>query len=246
MSPVAAAEGVVLPVPHGTQGRFIDARRDECGVLIGGILELVRQLTGRDLLREILDPIAGDFDAVSAMQQGWQHLAAASAEVEHGWAGLAGSLVGHWSGESAARADAALAESADRAALRARASALIAEQLGHLVQVGRSTTEVVCAALAFLDELIQDLVRDQLLGPVGAAVKNVIKARARIQRAITLIDRAVEAVSDLLRAVTTVIDALAAVQVIVEQAGAITRGVAHGVAGSRVDETARAGFGGTG
>lgn len=244
MTVMDAGASIALPIPEGTQGRFIDQKRTECGLLIGTTLEVVRQLTGRDLLREILDPIAGDFDAVSAMQQGWGHLARAGTEVEQQWAVLSRGLEPGWSGLAADRAGETMAGEQRRAALRSRAAGLIGEQLGHLVEVARSTTNLVCAALAFVDTLVQDLIKDALLGPVGG-LRQLWKAKARIQRLIRLIDRAAEAVEDLLRAAVIVTRALQKVQASMEAATEVTRGagtVAHAVAGSYTDETASRGY----
>lgn len=234
-----------LITPHGTQGGYIDEQRQECGRLIGGALEIVRMLTGRDLFRELLDPIAGDFDAVSAMQQGWHHLSDAAAEVERNWADLDGFLQPNWQGEAADRAAAALAESVRSQSRQAQACALIGDQLGHLVDVARSTTETVCAVLRFIDSLLQEYLLDAALGPVGAA-KALVQAQSKVQRLLTLINRAVDAVNGLIRAVTELTAALRALDLLLSVAKrtyAISNDVGHAAAGTWMDETARAGFG---
>lgn len=234
-----------LVVPHGTQGSFIDAQRNECGRLIGGALEIVRMLTGRDLFVELLEPIAGDFDAVSAMQTGWKHLAQAAAGVERNWADLGGFLQPHWQGEAADRAATALAESKRNQARQARACALIGDQLGHVVAVARSTTETVCAVLRFIDSLLQEYLLDAALGPLGAA-KALVQVKSKVQRLITLINRAVDAVNGLIRAITELSAALRTLDLllsIAKRTYAVSNDAGHVAAANYVNETAAAGFG---
>lgn len=241
---IAASVSGALVVPHGTQGSFIDAQRHECGRLIGGALEIVRMLTGRDLFRELLEPIAGDFDAVSAMQAGWHHLSEAASGVQRNWAEIDGYLQPNWQGDAADRAAVALAASGQRQARQAQACALIGYQLGHLVEVARSTTQTVCAVLRFIDSLLQEYLLDAALGPVGAA-KALVQAKTKVQRLLTLIDRAVEAVNGLVRAVTELTAALRALDLLLsmaERTYAITNDLGHAAAGTYLDETARAGF----
>ena len=243
---MSATAGVsaALVAPQGTQGRFIEEQRDECGLLIGAVLEVVRTLTGRDLFAELLEPIAGDFDMVSAMQQGWLHLGDAAQGVERGWTGLGEQLARDWEGEAANGAGESVGRTARLHGRQARACALIGDQLGHLVEVARSTTEVVCAALRFIDSLIQEYLLDAALGPVGA-VKAVAQAKAKVQRLVTLIDRAVEAVNALVRAVqavTAVLRRLDALLAALETGLAVGNDAGHLAAGSWLEETARAGF----
>lgn len=236
--------GGVLVVPEGTQGRFVEEKRQECGLLIGAVFDVVRYLTGRDLFLELLEPISGDFDAVSAMQQGWLHLGAAAQDVERGWLDLNAHLGSAWEGEAAAGASAALRGSARRQARQAKACTLIGDQLGHLVEVARSTTEVVCAALRFIDSLIREWLLDAALGPVGA-LKAVAQAQGKVQRVIRLIDHAVDAINGLVRAIKAVNAALRAVDALLsatERGLAVANDAGHLAAGSWLDETARAGF----
>lgn len=242
---LAADATDVLVVPQGTQGAFIDAQRQECGQLIGAALEMVRMLTGRDLFRELLEPITGDFDAVSAMQQGWHHLAEAAGGVEHNWASLDSYLQPDWAGVAADRAAAAMTASQQTQARQAQACRMIGEQLGHVVEVARSTTETVCAVLRFIDSLLQEYLMDAALGPLGAA-KALVQAKGKVQRLISLINRAVNAVNGLLRAVTELTAALRALDAMLSIAKGVygvSNGLGHVAAGSYVNETARAGFG---
>lgn len=202
-------------------------------------------LTGRDLFVELLEPIAGDFDAVSAMQSGWHHLSEAAAGVQRTWADLDGSLQPHWQGAAADRAAVALGDSMKSQARQSRACALIGDQLGHVVDVARSTTQTVCAVLRFIDSLIQEYVLDAALGPLGAA-KALVQAKGKVQRLITLINRAVDAVNGLIRAVTELTAALRALDLllsIAKRTYAVSNDAGHVAAGSHVNETAAAGFG---
>lgn len=233
-----------LTAPRGSEGRYVDGLRDECGLVISRVLTAVRVLTGRDLLRELLEPLAGDIEGISTMQDGWRRLAAASEAVAANWDGLDAQLAPVWTGRAADRAHLALRAEAARAARQAEASALVADQLGHLVEVARSTAETVCAALEFLDACVQDLVLSAG-GPVGWA-RAAAKAPGKVQRIVSLVQRAVEALEGLRRAVRACLRVLALVEASLDGATTVlgaANDVGHAVAAAWVDETARAGFG---
>lgn len=230
--------------PPGTEGAFVDGLRDDCGLLIGGVLEVVRRLTGRDLLVELLEPLAGDMDAVSSMRQGWQELAAATGAVGENYRALAHQVPGVWEGLSADAA-AALAERMAAAHDEQReAAALVAEQLGHVVAVSQATAEVVCAALEFLDGLVQELLLDAAAGPLGWT-KAAATSPRMVARMVRLVDQGREAISDLLRAAELAVAALRRVEALLDALAALASLVetgAHAGAAEGMAEVAGAGF----
>lgn len=230
--------------PQSTQGAVIDGLRDDCGPIISRILWAVRELTGRDLLAELVEPIAGDFSSVSAMQHGWLVLAQATDEVAANHAGLRDQLTEAFTGLAATSARGALAESAERHRRQAEAARLLSDQLGHVLEVAHATAEVVVAAIEFLDSLVQELLTDAALGPAGLG-KAAVTAPGKVRRAITLIDRAVEAVDTLRRVTGTAIRVMRDLKVALDVTGVAVQGAGmggHVEAGGHLGSTAEAGF----
>lgn len=230
--------------PPGTEGAFVDGLRDDCGLLIGGVLEVVRRLTGRDLLTELLEPLAGDMDAVSSMRAGWAELASATGAVGENYRALAEQVPGVMQGlsaDAAARLAGRLAVAHDE---QREAATLVAEQLGHVVSVSKATAEVVCAALQFLDGLVQELLLDAAAGPLRWT-KAAATAPRTVVRMVRLIDQGRDAVTDLLRAVELAVAALRRVEALLDTLTALAAAVetgAHAEAGQDMAGVAEAGF----
>lgn len=231
-------------VPQGIEGRFVDGLRDDCGPIISRVLEVIRTLTGRDLLLELLEPLAGDFQTVSAMQHGWLVMAEACVELEQNHRALAAQLEAAWCGRGADASIAALLASAAQHARQAEGARLFSDQLGHVVEVAELAAEVVASVLEFLDSIVQDVLTSAALGPAGLA-KIAVRAPGKIRRAVHLIDRAVEAIDVLRDAVRTAIRMLRDLRALLDTANAwVGRAnlAAHAEAGRHLGQTAAAGF----
>lgn len=240
----AAAVRAAVPPPE-SDGAFVDGLRDECGLLIGGVLEVVRVLTGHDLLAELLDELAGDMGAVSSMRAGWLHAAAALGGVEENYRGLAAQLPAVWQGESAAAAGGLVGRAADVQDRQREAALLVAEQLDHVVAVSRATAELVCVVLQFLDGLVQELLLSAAAGPLGWA-KAAASTPGRVHRMVVLIGRGLDAVEELRRVAALAAGLVARVRLLVEVVGVAAdagEAGAHTAAALRVDDVTRAGFG---
>ncbi len=234
--------------PPGTEGAFVDGLRDDCGLLVGGVLEVVRRVTGRDLLVELLDPLAGDMDAVSSMRAGWRELAVATGAVGENYRALARQVPGVWEGRSADAGAALAGRMATAHDEQGEAAALVADQLAHVVSVSRATAEVVCAALEFIDGLVQELLLDAAAGPLGWT-RAAATCPGRVARLVRLIDQGRDAISDLLRAAELAVAALRRVEALLDALSALAAAVetgAHAAAGQDMAEVAGAGFLGDG
>lgn len=228
--------------PQGNQGAFIDGLKDECGPIIGRVLDVVETLTGRDLLKELLDPIAGDFQAVSAMQHGWLVMAEATGQVADNHEALAEQLAHTWEGEAAAACLDNLGQRVAGYRRQSDASLLVADQLEHLIEVARETAHVVCAVLEFLDSIVQDL----LLSAAGAGmVKAIATSPGKAVRAARLIDDGVRAIETLRRVAQEAIRAIRDLQALLDVANTVVdlgEIGGHVGAGGWLEETTGAGF----
>lgn len=230
--------------PPGTEGAFVDGLRDDCGLLIGGVLEVVRRVTGRDLLAELLEPLAGDMDAVSSMRAGWTELAAATGAVGENYRALAGQVPAVWEGLSADAAAGLAGRMATAHDEQREAAALVSDQLGHVVSVSKATAEVVCAALEFIDGLVQELLLDAAAGPLGWT-KAAATSPRMVVRMIRLIDQGRDAITDLVRAVELAVAVLRRVEALLDALAALAAVVetgAHAEAGQDMGAVAEAGF----
>lgn len=230
--------------PAETDGAFVDSLRDDCGVLIGGVLEVVRQLTGRDLLEELLDPLAGDLGAVSSMRTGWREIGVATAAVGANYRGLTDQLPAVWEGQAATAATGLAARIARVHDQQREAAELVAEQLDHVVAVSRATAEVVCAVLEFIDGLVLELLLSAAAGPIGWT-KAAATSPGMVTRMVRLLDQGRDAIADLLRVAELAVAVLRRVEVLLDALAMMTGAVevaAHAEAGSGMADVARAGF----
>lgn len=230
--------------PPGSEGAFVDGLRDDCGVLIGGVLEVVRRLTGRDLLTELLEPLSGDLGAVSSMRAGWEELAVATGAVGENYRGLAAQVPAVWAGRAADAAVDLAGRMATAHDEQREAAALVAEQLGHVIAVSRATAEVVCAVVEFIDSLVIELLLDAAAGPLGWS-KAAVTSPGRVTRLVRLIDQGREAIADLLRAAELAVAALRRVEALLDTLSALAAAVETGAraeAGRGLTTVAEAGF----
>lgn len=230
--------------PPETDGAFVDSLRDDCGLLIGGVLEVVRTLTGRDLLAELLDPLAGDMGAVSSMLTGWREIGAATAAVGENYRGLAAQLPAVWEGEAATAATALASRIADTHDQQQQAAELVADQLGHVIEVSRATAEVVCVAVEFIDGIVVELLLSAAAGPLGWG-KAAVASPGKVARVVRLIDQGRDAIADLLRVAELAVAVLRQVEALLDALATMAGAVevaAHAQAAGGMRDVARAGF----
>lgn len=230
--------------PAGTMGAYIDGLKDDCGLIIGSILSVVESLTGYDLLEELLKPIAGDFDAISSMQAGWREVSAACEAVGENYSDLATQLPPGLEGLTEAAAAAMMGRIAEAHDGQREAADLIAVQMDNMIEVSQATAECVCAALQFIDSVIQEILMDAAVPVVGWA-KGAATAPGKVRKVIKLISDGKDAIQGLIRAVKACVTALKYLNALLDTANNVLSLMNAGgdVANSSgVDETARAGF----
>lgn len=233
------------PAPAGTMGDHIDSLMGHCGHIIAGISWVVEEVTGRDLLEELLKPIAGDFHQISSMQAGWRQVQLATSSVGENYQNLSAQLAAVWEGEAQAAACSTLTRVAGSHERQAEAAGLIADQMGHMIEVSLATAELVCAVLEFIDSVVQEILLDVASGPLGWA-KGAISAPGKARQLIRLINQGLDAISALVAAVKACVTAMKLLNALLDGAnsllGVINAG-GHLSAGSHADDTARAGYG---
>lgn len=219
-------------IPGAQRGAYLDDLRDDCGLVVGRVLEVVRALTHRDLLAELIEPIAGDFETISSMRAGWHDVSRCLHQVGRNYEALSHQLPPFWEGHAARAAGSLLTRAADVHERQSEAASLVGEQLDHVLEVSTVTAELVCAVLDYLDSIVQQLLLEAALGPFGWA-EAAASAPGKIARMLGLVDRGSHAVSELERLADTVSSLLAHVQdfvTVASLAASVVEGVAHGVA----------------
>lgn len=239
-----ASAAVSGGAPAGTMGDEIEHLKSQCGFIIPKIDWVVEKVTGWSLLEALFKPIAGDFNTVSSMQAGWGNVGTSLGAVGDNYDSLTSQLPAVWTGAAADAANARLADIAAMHADQEEASGYIQEQLGHVIEVGLATAEVVAAAVAFIDDVVQELLIDAAAGPLGWA-KGAFSAPGKARKIISLINRGLDAIQRLTNAVKAVVAVLKYVNAGLSGAKAVLsfgNTVAHGTAGSHMDDTADQGF----
>ncbi len=123
--------------PDGGMGDYIDSLRDDCGLIIGSVLWAVKKFCHRDLLAELLEPISGDFNAISSMQKGWLQVASATSAVGDNYESLRSQIDPVLDGQAATAIDSILTRIAEAHDGQQEAAELIAEQLGNMLRCPR-------------------------------------------------------------------------------------------------------------
>ena len=230
--------------PDGGMGDYIDSLRDDCGLIIGAILWAVKKFCGRDLLAELLEPIAGDFNAISSMQKGWLQVAQATSAVGDNYESLRVQVGRDLDGQTAAAIDSILTRIAEAHDGQREAADLISDQLGNMLEVSKATAECVCAALEFIDSCIQEIIADAAV-PVAGWVKAGVSAPGKVRRVIQLIGQGKDAIENLLRFARLAITALKYLNAFFDTANLVLTSIELGgdaANSSNVDDTADAGF----
>lgn len=230
--------------PAGTEGAYIESKKDECGLIIPAIDDVVQKITGWSLLEALFKPVAGDFNAVSSMQLAWGNVGAACGAVGQNYGGLASQLPGVWEGPASRAAVTRMRDVRDMHADQQEASGYIAEQLGHVIEVGKATLDVLVIAIDFIDGVIQDLIISGLAGPIGW-LKAGVTAPGKAKRIVELIHDGLRAIERLMDAARAVLKVLRYVNAGLGGANAVLKGFGtaqHANAGNRTDDSAEQGF----
>jgi hypothetical protein len=229
-------------VPHSptAEGVLIDALRSDCGILLQSVDWLAREL-GYDLIGSIMDPIAGDFSAVDAMRLDWQAVSHGLGMVARNYDAMAQALPAVWTGGAADAARRRVEKMARAHQVQAEAAFLMSRQLGNMLGAVRDACRLVASLLALVEELL-------LSFSLAKWAKEVLTMGAGVRRAIVLIDRVITCVRSLGNVVPPM---LAAAGLMAEMFRALNTFFlvpaslyTNHEAGSHVDDTADAGFGG--
>ena len=241
VNPISAVAG---GTPPGTQGQYIEDKKGECGLIIPAIDGIVDKITGWSLLEALFKPVAGDFNAVSSMQLAWGNVGNSCAAVGQNYTSLGQQLPGVWQGPAARAATSRMADIGEMHADQQEASGYIAEQLGHVIEVGKATLDVLVIAIDFIDGIIQELIISALAGPVGW-LKAGVTAPGKARRVIELIHDGLRAIEKLTKAAEALLKVLRYVNAGLGGANTVLTSIStaqHADAGNRTDDSADQGF----
>jgi hypothetical protein len=230
--------------PPGTEGQYIEDRKGDCGLIIPAIDGIVDKITGWSLLESLFKPVAGDFNAVSSMQLAWGNVGTACGAVGSNYSSLSGQLPGVWSGPAGRAAVTRLDDIAQMHADQQEASGYIAEQLGHVIEVGKATLDVLVIAIDFIDGVIQDLIISGLAGPIGW-LKAGVTAPGKARRIVELIHDGLRAIEKLMAAARALLKVLRYVNAGLGAANAVLKSFSTAQsanAAGRTDDSADQGF----
>ena len=241
VNPVSAVAG---GTPPGTQGQYIEDKKGECGLIIPAIDGMVHKVTGWSLLEALFKPVAGDFNAVSSMQLAWGNVGNACGAVGQNYTSLGRQVPAVWQGPAGRAASSRMADVGQMHADQQEASGYIAEQLGHVIEVGKATLDVLVIAIDFIDGIIQELIVSAMAGPIGWA-KAGISAPGKARRVVELIHDGLRAIEKLTEAAQALLKVLRYVNAGLGGANALLTSIGtaqHADAGSRTDDSAEQGF----
>lgn len=241
VNPVSAVAG---GTPPGTQGQYIEDKKGECGLIIPAIDGIVDKITGWSLLEALFKPVAGDFNAVSSMQLAWGNVGNSRAAVGQNYTSLGQQLPGVWQGPAASAATSRMGDIGEMHADQQEASGYIAEQLGHVIEVGKATLDVLVIAIDFIDGLIQEIILSAMSGPIGW-VKAGVTAPGKARRVVELIHDGLRAIEKLTRAAEALLKVLRYVNAGLGGANTVLTAIStaqHADAGNRTDDSADQGF----
>lgn len=241
VNPVSAVAG---GTPPGTQGQYIEDKKGECGLIIPAIDGIVDKITGWSLLEALFKPVAGDFNAVSSMQLAWGNVGNACAGVGQNYTSLGQQLPAVWQGPAGSAAASRMADVGQMHADQQEASGYIAEQLGHVIEVGKATLDVLVIAIDFIDGVIQELIISGLAGPIGW-LKAGVSAPGKARRIIELIHDGLRAIEKLTQAAQALLKVLRYVNAGLGGANAVLTSIStaqHASASNRTDDSAQQGF----
>lgn len=235
---------VLLPNPEAGMGDFIDQLREDCGYIIRAIDWIARKVLGVDLIMELIEPISGDFRTIESMRMGWLNVQASLQAVGDNYDGLSSQVPAVWEGAASAAATDRLRSVSAQHRDQAEGSGLIAEQMGHIVEVSKATAETVAAGLRFINDILTEIAIDAALPVVGWA-KAVATAGPKIRRCWQLINQGLSAIQrliDLVKTATTVLKWANAGLASLNLALGFANDVGHTQLGSLTDETSQRTF----
>jgi hypothetical protein len=241
VNPTSAVAG---GTPPGTQGQYIEDKKGECGLIIPAIDGIVDKITGWSLLEALFKPVAGDFNAVSSMQLAWGNVGNACAGVGQNYTSLGQQLPGVWTGPAGSSATSRMGDIGEMHADQQEASGYIAEQLGHVIEVGKATLDVLVIAIDFIDGIIQELIVSALAGPIGW-LKAGVTAPGKARRVIELIHDGLRAIEKLTKAAEALLKLLRYVNAGLGGANAVLSSIStaqHANAVNRSDDSPTQGF----
>lgn len=230
--------------PPGTQGQAIEDAKGQCGLIIPTIDHVVDKITGWSLLEALFKPVAGDFNAVSSMQLAWGNVGNACGAVGQNYTSLGRQLPGVWQGPAGSAAASRMGDVGQMHADQQEAAGYVAEQLGHVIEVGKATLDVLVIAIDFIDGVIQELLISGLAGPIGW-VKAGVTAPGKARRVVELIHDGLRAIEKLTKAAEALLKVLRYVNAGLGGANAVLTSIGtaqHANAGNRTDDSAEQGF----
>jgi len=231
--------------PAGTMGDTMKNLKDDCGWIINGIDWVITKFWQPGLREAIITKLAGDFNAMSSMQQAWSNVEVALEELGLNYDGLAIQLPGVWEGEGGTHAASRMLDIGQMHADQSEAAALIKEQVGNLIDVSVTAAEVVVDALHLINDICQELISAAAVPVVGWA-KVLVTGAGKVKRAISLINTCLNAIEKIttavqkaLRCITYFNAGMSVLNTLLNFGETSTAANA----GTKVDDTADRGFG---
>ncbi|QIK67018.1 hypothetical protein G7072_12290 [Nocardioides sp. HDW12B] len=219
----------------GAEGALIDSLRDDCGYVIQGI-DWVTRKVGFDLIGSIFDPIAGDFGTVDAMSASWASAGTALGDISENYAAMVTALPEAWEGPASSAALTHLSQVSDAHATQQEACTLISRQIQNMLEMTRTTCELIAECLSFVDEIVLSLTAAKIL-------KEIATFGGNIRKIVSLVRRAIDFVQDLSKLIPALLKAAAGLAAVMKATNAVLKlsvvGTNYG-AGNYVNETADA------
>ncbi len=227
------------PSTAGSEGDLIDEMRDNCGFVIQGIDWVLRKI-GFDLIGAILNPIAGDFNAVDAMASNWGVLGNGLAQVGSNYGTIAGAVPQVWAGKAADAATGRITGFADGFATQSEAAGLIMTAMQDMLTATKAVVEVVADAMSMVDDLVVSLVCSWF-----KLAKELATGGGTVKKIIELVEHAIDAIKTLEHVVPPLLQACATMSKMMKALDTvflIGNIAANSNSGSKADDVADAGF----
>lgn len=232
---------------HGASGSqafgdVIENAKGNCGPILQGIDWAMVKILHWSPIEAIMSPIAGDFNGVDDMRSNWESTSKALHEVSENYRRMAGHVDQAWRAHSATLARAELLDLASAHGRQSTATSLMSRQLGNMLSATSQVVQAVAGILGLVEEWVVTL-------SVAKLAKELITMGSGIRRAISLINQAIDLIVSLSKLIPALVEACGIFALVMQGVNVVLAGAAaatHGKAGSHVDETAGAGFPGTG
>jgi hypothetical protein len=227
------------PSTAGSEGDLIDEMRDNCGFIIQGIDWLLRKV-GFDLIGAILDPIAGDFNAVDAMASNWGVLGNGLGQIGHNYSAINGALPSVWAGRAADAASGKITGFADAFATQAEGAQLVMTAMQDMLTATKAVVELVADAMSMVDDLAVSLICSWF-----KLAKELATGGATIRKIVHLVEGAIEAIKTLHNVIPPLLLACAIMSSMMkalDMVFLIGNVAGNATSGSKADDVANAGF----